>query len=518
MEFKSRLAKRASFPSAAILFSAVISLLPFLSLASAGDITESVSSELRHAIEEFRRENYEEAVHELELVKEWGPDASVASYYLGLSYKEMMEYDKAAKHLKDATTMKPGVKDAFYDLAEMYYRLNDDASAVAALENAERLSVRPGQTAFLRGLILSRKNEHEKAIESFKKASSIDPSMKQSADYRTGLALIKLGKLDEAEKLLSDVVTMDPNSDIAAFAREHVDTIDRRRDALRPYRFYASAGYETDDNVFLKPSDETAAGGATGEHDTRLYASLRAEYAPRLGGPLGIKAQYSFYANRHSDMDPLDVMSNTFSLIPSYRSKNGTLSLLLSTNLTDVDDEDYMIAHTASPAYLMVLKPGLMLQTGLRYRHKEYINPALMDDEDRDVNEYAAFAGIYKIFDFLKNDAVANARAEYIREDADGVNWSNEGARASAGLVLPLPYRLRFSASGDLLYQRFDDRHTVFLDTREDMTWTAVSAFTFSFCKNADLEFKYTFTRGDSTIAVYDYQREVGAISMNVMY
>ncbi|MEE8574667.1 MAG: tetratricopeptide repeat protein, partial [Thermodesulfobacteriota bacterium] len=350
-----------------------ILVAPGLSLPGHARNTVIDDPEFQSALEDYREENYEEAVFALELVRANHPRSAIAAYYLGLAYKQMMDYEMAARNLKEATTLKPGVKDAFFDLAEMYYQLGEDDNSLREIENAIRLGVKPAAAEFLKGLVLTRKNKPAVAIESFKKAKKEDPAMTQSADYRTGLALIKQGKLKDAEKMLNEVIIKDPNSDLATFAKQHVEQIEQKAEELRPLKLFASVGYEYDDNAFLKPADTSAPGGTiTGEHDSRLVFSFRGEVVPQIQGPFGLKAQYSLYHSEHNKLDTLDVSSHTFAVVPSYRVYRGTASVLTSYNHTWVADNEYMSAVTLSPGYTFIIVPGFMGQAGARVQYKDY--------------------------------------------------------------------------------------------------------------------------------------------------
>ena len=79
---------------------------------------------LEKGIEEYKAENYEEAVDILLAVRYEQPASSIAAFYLGLTYKQMREYKLAERNLREAITLSPPVKDAYLELAEVLYTLD----------------------------------------------------------------------------------------------------------------------------------------------------------------------------------------------------------------------------------------------------------------------------------------------------------------------------------------------------------------------------------------------------------
>src|SRR3989337_1374987 len=130
----------------------------------------TANPELNQGIADLKAENYEEAVASLLKARENDPSSSIAAYYLGLAYKQQQEYKEAIIHLKDAVTLRPGVKDGFLDLAELYYYTGQTEESLKQLGFAEEKNVRPAQTAFMKGLVLMRLERNKEAMEAFRNA------------------------------------------------------------------------------------------------------------------------------------------------------------------------------------------------------------------------------------------------------------------------------------------------------------------------------------------------------------
>ena len=72
----------------------------------------------------------------------------VAAFYLGLTYKQLKEYRLAEKNLRDSLQLTPPVKDAYLELAEVLYTLEQYNEAEGWVVKAEQEGVKPAKCRF----------------------------------------------------------------------------------------------------------------------------------------------------------------------------------------------------------------------------------------------------------------------------------------------------------------------------------------------------------------------------------
>ena len=87
-------------------------------------LCQTGSALLEEGIKQYQNENYEEAIEILEKVRSREPESSLAAFFLGMAYKQTIDYDKAAVNLEDALTLKPAVKEALADYINILFHLN----------------------------------------------------------------------------------------------------------------------------------------------------------------------------------------------------------------------------------------------------------------------------------------------------------------------------------------------------------------------------------------------------------
>jgi len=460
----------------------------------------------------LREGNYEEAVEDFKNARERDPKSSIAAYYLGIAYKKVQDYGAAKIHLRDAITLTPPVKESVAELADVLYQLGEFEETLNILSIAEKEGIESAQTTYLRGVVLLKIGLGKAAIHLLEKAKSMDERLTLSADYQIALANLQEGNLEKARDILKEIVIRDPNSDLAQYANQYIDAITKQLKEESPLRLAAGLQYQYDNNVILKPGDTSVAGDITDEADSLTAVTLRGEYVPKLKGPLGLKAQYSLYLSDYYDLSGYDVQSHTMALVPNYNFRESQLSLLASYNYTLVDDDKYLQTLTISPAYMFLISERQFVQSSLKYLRKEYQRPPIDSDEDRDSDDSGL--GISWFYLIAGGKGFINTRYDFNREDTDGSNWRYKGNKIGIGLLYPVIERLKFNAGGEGYFQDFENTHTAFSKKRDDTIYSLYTLLTYSLRNNIDLNAQYVFIRGDSNIALYDYDKSTITIGI----
>lgn len=492
--------------------------LVFILLALFGikDI-DAADNSFEEGVAEFKAENYEEALEFFEKARKQDPNSSVAAFYLGLVYKQMGDYREAVKNFREAINLIPSVKDAYTELIEMLYTLDELKEAKERIAKAEKESIKPAHIAFLKGLVLSKENNNKEALEAFKKAKEIDESIAQAANLQIAMTYAKERRFAEAREHLKAVISVAPTSDLAMFAKEYETAIARTLEMYKPWRFTIGIGYQYDSNVVSKPIASLGAGidDISGKRDTSIFNAFRIDYMPIPGGPWFFNAQYSLYTNNYLHNFKYDILSQSVSLIPGYNFEKGAITLPLTYNHLWLNEREYMGMISVKPTLNIILFPGHLGQFSAGYGKRDMLkyNPGSDPDEDRDANVYSLAFGY--IYPFSDGKGMFNLRYEYSSDDTDGRNWDNTGHRISASLLMPLISKVNLILSGDIFLQDYKNTHTIsgvrgFPDTptkRKDKIYTGIAGMTWEMLKGLNLNLQYSHTRADSNFPIYDYKR-----------
>ncbi|KPK42596.1 MAG: hypothetical protein AMJ78_01930 [Omnitrophica WOR_2 bacterium SM23_29] len=494
-----------------ILFSLLLSFCVNTTAVSAEEL-----SPLEQGITYYKQENYDEALSILQKARELEPDSSLAAYYLGITYKQLQDYKNAKSHLIDAVSLTPKIKEALLELVDVLYQLGELNNAKRYIGLAEREDVKPAQIAFLKGLVLLKEGDNLDAVEAFEKAKELDSSLQQSADYQIGLAYLKEKKFEEAKEVFREVIVLEPNTDLAAFANRYIDAIEKKKEAERPFRFTVGLAGQYDDNVLLKPSDATVAEDITNEDDFREVLTFKGEYRKRLTEKFGLNSQYSLYYAHQNNIGLYDVLSHSLSLTPTYYFTKGTVGLPVGYNYTRVGEKEYLSTISAMPLCNLIFGKTQMGQLSFKYQRKDFLRAPLNADENRDSNDFGGGLGWFVFF--AENRGFFSLRYEINKDDTKGNNWRYIGNRINATLLYPFFEKFKISVSGDAFLQDFSETHTVFNVEREDKVYTASTMLAYNFWKNAELQFRYTYVKDDSNIIIYDYDRNVYSIGVEYKF
>jgi tetratricopeptide (TPR) repeat protein len=479
-----------------------------LVFSSGPDVLRASEDLLEQGIQQYRSEDYEEALDTLVRARKQQPDSSVAAFYVGMTYKQLKDYRLAEKNLREAIQLKPPVKDAYLELADVLYALGQLNEAEGWALKSEQEGVKPANAIFLKGLILMKRGRTNEAIESFKKAKELDSSLAQSATLQIALAQVERQDYDEAQQSLRTIEKIDPTSELSAFAREYDKSLTRTLETYRPWHLSVGVAYQYDDNVVLKPIADIPGVDITGERDSSILATLGVLYSPRLKAPFFINCQYNLYTDTYFHTNSHNLFIQTLSVNPGVNFRKGFVSVPLSYSHILVHERGYMGVFDVKPAVQLALHPSHILRFSAGYEKRELLEAAIDRDEDRDGNVFSASAGY--IHPFAKGRGVFNLIYEFTDDNTDGRNWDNRGNRFSLSLLLPaIVKKTNFILSGDAFLQDYKNTHTVFDKKRRDRTYTVSANVERELLRGLYLNLQYSYVRADSNIAVYDYDRNI---------
>jgi tetratricopeptide (TPR) repeat protein len=464
------------------------------------------SDTLQKGILQYQRESYDEAMETLRQARGEDPASTRASYYLGLTHKRLQDYKGARTYLTEAVEGSPKIIEALPELIEVCYQIDDIPCAKRWIAVAEEQGLRPGQTSFIKGLVLAKAGETKDAVTAFQSARELEPALKQSADYQIGLAYLKDESWEEAAKNFQEVVLLDPNTEIGRFADEYKKALDRRRDADRPVRLNAGLFTEYDDNVVLRPSDDLTAAGVQERKDWREVLTMNVESGKKINPHFGLAAQYNLYHTIQNELHAFDISSHTLGVVPSVYVGDDVVSAPVQYNYTWVDTNSFLSTVSVNPVYNKKLAENLLGQVGIKHERKAMLAPTT-PDEDRDAKHWVATVGGFYFFD--QGRSFLNLRAEADTENTVGPNWDYDGYRLSASVLRPLNERWKMSMAVDGYWQKYTQTHTVYLLQREDRNITLSAMLSYAIAPSWDWQIRYTYTDHPSNITVYDYERNV---------
>jgi tetratricopeptide (TPR) repeat protein len=490
-----------------ILFLSFLLTFP-LSLYAGGD-------SFQQGINEYQKENYEEALELFKKAKAESPDSSEISYYLGLTFRQTGDFQAAAQHFRDAIREKPAFRNAYLDLIETLYGLDDLKAAKNWITQAQKQGANPARLAFVEGMILLKEDHNREAIKAFEKARAMDPSLSHQTDLQIAVAYTKDRRFSLARQRLQALIQGDPNSEFSVLARDYEADIRKNLEKYKSWGVWAGIAYQYDDNVVLKPTGVIPGVVITGDKDSSIINSLNAYYTPFLEGNWLLSNQYTVYANNYFNTTSHNLLNQTFSVNPGYNFGRSTVTWPVTYSHVWFSGSPYLGVLSVRPNWSINLLPGHVGQGSLGYARRWMYQPPLIADEDRDANIIIGSLGYSHSFG---ERGAINLFYEFTRDMTAGRNWANDGHRINCNLLWPISEKMSFSLSGELFYQDYSQIHSIFGVMRSDKTYSGSIGLVYRLWKFATLNLQYYRAKADSNIFIYDYQRDVYTIGIQFFF
>jgi tetratricopeptide (TPR) repeat protein len=447
------------------------------------------------------------------------PKSSTAAFFLGLAYKQTMEYETAVSHFSDAVTMTPRIKEALIELIDVSLQLGklDDAKKWIAV--AEEENILPAKTAYLKGLVFREEGKNKDAAAAFEKAKSLDPSIAQASDIQIAISHLKESELMTAKESFQSAITTDPQSDLAGFARQYLSRVEDTLFAKKPFHFTLSLFGQYDDNMVLKPTDQSLATEVTDQESLVLNSGLRVSYSPKLSGPWLLSSYYALSSGLHQrHKETHDSLVNTISVTPGYDFGKYSLNLSSVYSYAMVRNpgyEKYSGNLSVGPMFRLAVSNNQLMELYAGYADNKYYQPVLTPDENRDsngVSAYASWVWLYSKNSFL------NLRYQFIDQDATGSNWDNASHSLSANVVIPAGENVKLQFSEEYTKMDFKNDNTIFDIKRSDSISNFSAGISWTFYKNTTFIGQYTRIGNASNIGIYNYLRNLYTMGLEYRF
>ncbi len=499
-------------------------------------------------LNEFKAENYEEALPYFLEARSADKGSARIAYYIGLTYKAMEKYNDAIPYLKDAATLTPRVDEAVVELIDVLYYTNSNKEAEKWIAVAEKDGMNTARLQFLKGFVLAKAGKLDEAIAAFEKAKKMDPGLTQQAELQIAGILAQQGKFKDAQARLRTTITLDPASDLALYARDYEKIVADRAERERPWRFSVGMSYKYDTNVVTK-GEGPMTDYISGQEDSAINFGVRVGYTAPFSfrTPYSLSVNYSMYTDLYfsktytrsdgteGNLTEYNNMTNTISVVPGYSFGRFAVSLPLAYSYISLQgvkgnnfyneldwamQTRYLETKAVTPTLRFITTQSSFGEVFFSYMRKKYfdteLHPEPPDGEERSGERMTG--GLGWTYTFKENKGFLTLRYSYAQDNAIGRNWVNSENRFGADLLYPVVGTLRAQASAEAIYVKYPYENTFFNMERRDDIYNLTFGLVYGFVKNTDLILQYNRYRNQSNIALYDYTREVYTLGVEYRF
>lgn len=433
-------------------------------------------SSLEMGLADFKNENYEEAIPALLKAFDENSTSASTALYIGLAYKETLDYQQSKVYLNKALLLDPSMEKTYGHLGEVLYATNATNELKELLLKAEEEGLSSSQITYLEGLVLLSK-----------------------------------GYKIRGEEKLNSLMASEPGSEAATLARKAKRSIKKGKGRLK---LAVSYSYQHDDNVMLKPSHDVSGVDISNESDGRSVITARMDYSTSFGS-FDMKTNYNFYQSIHDDLKEQDVQGHRISLTPSKKTEKGKLSLMAGYEHYSVDSDDYLEVLSLIPLYTRSLGNKSWLNFTAGVASRDFMRTPVNQDEDRDGTNINF--GLGYLVSYGDKGGFLQIKYSFDKDNTDGANWENRGNKGGIMLKFPLTNSLSLNLNGGYYHKNYKNIHTTFVKKRRDRISAINSSLKYKY-ENLILKLAYTYSKADSNIAVYDYDRRIAGVSVEAVF
>lgn len=487
-----------------ILFICILLLSP-VHMVSAGEISQNYYGLGVFAYEEG---NYTEARTLLLKAVAMDGENARAYYYLGQACKKLSQPEEAERYLKRAFAVDPLIPGLKYALGLLFYEKNNFEDAlqkfqeVAAQDPADVLAI------YHTGLCQYKLERYEAAAESLLKAAQMSPTIEANGYYYAGVCNFYVDRLDEASAQFVHVIEVADTPDVKENAALWLKAVKNKTESQKPYQLYVKAGYQYDDNVVLAPGDLDI---ISDESDSTLLVYFSGKYdvihLQRFDGGLG----YSHYQTRYQDLEEYNLTGSIGNIYADWQCSDAvSIGVNYHPAYYWVDSESYLMQHQIAPYVSWMIDSLKVADISYRYYRHNYFQENSRDGHSNELtlNYSHGFSGIDGYFFCGAGIEIYSAEEE--DEDYDEVT-------TLLGCSLDVLENTNLTVYGNYFDKNYDHRDLVYNVKREDSRYFLFVSLSQTVWRPwLSLSAEYTFTKNNSSISDFDYDRNAVLLSVSV--
>ncbi len=517
---KSGQGYRARWTICAITILLLTPCLPTVALSQSSErATQDYELHYTKGVAMFDLGEYDAARAELGKALEAKPSDNEASFYLALTNNRTKGYAAAETLLLKLLERDPTFTDARFNLGVSQFNLEKYEQALQQFSSAvDEDSTKP-LPYFYQGLTLNKLERYSEAPPRFERSALLDPDLTSSAQYQSGIAYFRANLRDEAKDAFESVIATDPDSALGKSSRDLLEQVKagkpkgQKKKKSWDLSFMVSPQY--DDNVILQ-----APGGARPEdisrqddYKTTMYG--RGEFRFKETENMVLGASYSFYQSFHAELDEFDVQAHSPTLFGTYQmADNVRARMEYKLDAFSVGREAYMVGHSLNPM-LMIAEPGDMLtQIQYRFQTKDFNDDDLLFPENSDRDGDNHLFGLTQFLLFAERQGNVRAGYTFDVDDTRSQTWDYQGHRFNVGLTAPPFYTFRLDTGFDYYIQDYigPNEFSPTLSERFDDIMNVSVTVTKPIGESYSVGLQYLYTRNQSNIGAFDYNRSVFAL------
>ena len=379
--------------------------------------------------------------------------------------------------------------------------------------SSARLNFYFGRSAFETG-------HYKEALEAYEKImrSGHNDSRVKLEHART---LTMLNEYDKAKKELRDVLKRPLPSRVKANVQRYLSMLERKS-AKNIVTATMMVGVGYDDNIYNHThlGSTRYAGSRLENNNTRISDSFHQEILSLRHLHIFDNREWAwdssalFFNRTYRDHDDVDVLQPSLMSGLRYSDENKSLYIPVVYNRLWFAGEDYMEMDGMRPMLSYLINDKTSMDLKAVYLAKRYIRT---QDREKDSELFGGRVGINRLLSkkhYIAGEIAAYAERRKRGERKDiSYNMFSMGAQYSASL---------FAKTNLHTYGKFEYydylKNDPNLNNRKDMRFRLDMDLSKEISENVSLEAKYSYTKNNSTVNLYEFRKNVMSINLSTTF
>lgn len=509
----------------------------------------------------------EEALPLLAQARQADPRGTDASLLAGECLIRLERFDEAVEALEEARRRDDSLVIAELRLAMAHYHAGSFGSAERILDAGSLHLVGRPEFHLYRGLLRLRRDEAQSAARELETARRAGPEkVEPAASYYAGVAWAAAGDLDRAERAFERVREEAPES---AWA-ERATNAQGRAHAFRRSNLWLeiTTGLEYDDNVVLRADPVALPDGLPSQRDARAVFEVEAGSEFFDDGPWSAGTMLSYRGHTHQDLGEFDLFYPAWTLWLDRRLAEGTTGRLrYDVAYAGYDGDPFLFSQSLTPTIFQEWSDGSLTRFFGRYSRLHYLSssydvagappgsspgdlcdpnaadpppastpacgPAGLDESSaRDQSGDGITLGAEHRLPLGFASTELRGGYSFHHFGARGSEYSFNAHELSLGSLSQLPFDLSLDTLVSYTFRPYrhastfaDPRHLqpgrqYALDgrPRRDDSWRFAVELQRPISQRLMASLRYQYTRNDSNVAVFDYDRQILGAYLTVRF
>lgn len=456
----------------------------------------------------FEEGNYAESEYFLDKAVKIDPENAPANFYLGQTYFKQKRMGLAESHLTLVLSLDPEFPGLNYCLGLLYYETKDFDKALSQFQKVAADDANRVLAIYYSGISQYKLEDYDAAEKSLLAAAKMSPTIESNGYYYAGICNYRLGRLDTAANQFDHVSEIAEADELRKNAKLWIKAIQSKRAALKPWSLYLKTAYVYDDNVVLEPADQDI---VSDEKDSALLTYLNGDWdlirGPRMTAGIG----YSHYQTWYRNLNEYDFTGSIGNFYLNYQcNESFNLGLKYLPTYYWVDSDSYLMQHRVKPSVTWTPSQNNAIDIAYSYYDNNYFTDNTRDGHANELTaEYSHALSSFDAYIFCGFGYEINSAAQ---KDEDFSEF-----KTLLGISCDVFERINFSAYANYYDKNYDDPDAFYGVEREDSRYSLSAVITRNLWKEwlyAGAE--YNFTKNDSNIRDFDYERNVFRIFVSV--